>query len=127
VRANKFEGQANFVNPGLVLAGAGLDIEVTPKIKAVLNANYLRFHKMETLETLLFQPGLRKNIGVDWGVGALYRPLLNENILFLGGITGLLPGSGWKDIYSSNCEGVPECGAGSKKLWNAFLQVKLTY
>ena len=127
LRSNKFEGQANFVNPGLVLAGAGLDVEVTPKIKAVLNANYLRFHKMETLEALLFQPELRKTIGVDLGAGLLYRPMLNENILFLGGITGLLPGAGWDDIYTSQCPGVPECGASGKKLWNAFLQVKLTY
>ena len=126
IRSNKFEGQANFVNPGLVLAGAGMDIEVTPKLKAVLNANYLRFHKMETLEALLFQPDLRKTIGIDLGLGVLYRPLLNENVVVLGGITGLLPGAGWDDIYTSRCD-VPGCGAGSKKLWNAFLQLKLTY
>ena len=126
LRSNKFEGQANFVNPGLMLAGAGMDIEVTPKLKAILNANYLRFHKMETLEALLFQPELKNTIGIDLGLGVLYRPLLNENILFIGGLTGLLPGSGWKQIYSSQCN-VPDCGADSKKLWNAFLQLKLTY
>jgi hypothetical protein len=127
LRSNKFEGQANFVNPGLVLAGVGLDAELTPKLKAILNANYLRFHKMETLEALLFQPGLHKSIGIDLGAGFLYRPLLNENIVVLGGVTGLLPGAGWDDIYTSRCDGVPACGAGSKKLWNAFLQLKLTY
>jgi hypothetical protein len=125
-RSNKFEGQASFVNPGLLLAGAGVDVEVTPKIKAIFNANYLRFHKTETLEALLFQPDIGNDIGFDLGAGFLYRPLLNENILFLGGLTGLVPGGGWKDIFRSQC-GAPDCGADSKKLWNAFLQVRLTY
>jgi len=126
LRSNKFEGQANFVNPGLMLAGVGMDLEVTPKLKTILNANYLRFDKMEPLEALLFQPGLDKSIGIDLGLGVLYRPLLNENILIIGGLTGLLPGSGWNQIYSSQCN-VPDCGAGNKKLWNAFVQLKLTY
>ncbi len=126
LRSNKFEGQASFVNPGLVLGGLGLDLELTPKLKAVVNANYLRFHRTGSLELLLFQPGLRKSIGLDLGVGTLYRPLLNENVVITAGATGLLPGSGFDDIYSSIC-GVPGCGAESKKLWNAFVQVKLTY
>lgn len=126
LRSNKFEGQASFVNPGVLLGGVGVDLELTPKWKAVLNANYLRFHKTGSLELLLFQPGLRRSIGIDLGAGALYRPLLNENVVITAGATGLLPGSGFDDIYSSLC-GVPGCGAGSKKLWNAFVQVKLTY
>jgi len=126
LRSNKFEGQASFVNPGLLLGGLGLDLEVTPKIKAVLNANYLRFHRTGSLEYLLFQPGIRKPIGFDLGAGALYRPLLNENVVITAGVTGLLPAGGFDDIYSSVC-GVPGCGADSKKLWNVFLNVKLTY
>jgi hypothetical protein len=125
-RSNKFEGQGSFVNPGLNLVGAGIDLELTPKLKGIINANYLRFDKTETLEALLFQPGIRKNIGLDAGAGLLFRPLLNENILIFGGVTGLFPGSGWNDIYQSKC-GTPDCGAEPKKLWNTFLQVKLTY
>ncbi len=55
---NKFEGQASFVNPGLLLGGLGVDLELTPKLKAVVNANYLRFHRTGSLELLLFQPGI---------------------------------------------------------------------
>src|SRR6185436_15579049 len=40
LRANKFEGQANYVNPGLMLANLSMDVEVTPKLRTVLNANY---------------------------------------------------------------------------------------
>jgi hypothetical protein len=126
LRSNKFEGQANFVNPGLLLGGVGIDAELTPKLKAVLVANYLRFHKVEPLELLLFQPGIRTTIGVDLGTGFLYRPLLSENVVITGGLTGLLPGGAFEDIYSSACD-VPGCGAGKQKLWNAFLNLKLVY
>ena len=126
LRSNKFEGQASFVNPGILVLNAAADLELTPKLKAILNANYLRFHRTGSLELLLFQPGIRKDIGFDLGGGLLYRPLLNENVVITAGVTGLLPGKGFDDIYSSIC-GVPGCGAGSKSLFNAFVQVKLTY
>jgi hypothetical protein len=126
LRSNKFEGQASYVNPGVLLLNAGLDAELTPKLKAVLNANYLRFHRTGALELLLFQPGIRKTIGVDLGLGFLYRPALNENVVIVAGFSGLLPGSGFDDIYSSSC-GVPGCGAGSRKLYNGFVTLKLTY
>ena len=114
------------MNPGLLLVGLGLDLELTPKLKAVFNANYLRFHKTGSLEYLLFQPGIRKEIGFDLGAGFLYRPLLNENVVITAGVTGLLSGKGFDDIYSSAC-GVPGCGADPKSLMNVFLSVKLTY
>ncbi len=127
LRSNKFEGQANFVNPGLLLLGAGVDLDLTPKLKGVLNANYLRFDKTETLKALLFQSVIEKPIGIDWGAGVLYRPLLNENVVITAGITGLLPGKGFDEIYTSSICGVAGCGAGSRKLFSGFVQVKLTY
>jgi hypothetical protein len=126
LRSNKFEGQGSYVNPGVLLLGFAVDLEVTPKIKAVLNANYLRFHKTGSLEYLLFQPGIHKEIGFDLGAGFLYRPLLNENIVFVGGVTGLVSGKGFDDIFSSACN-APGCGAEPKNLMNIFLNLKLTY
>jgi hypothetical protein len=126
LRSNKFEGQANFVNPGLMLLNASLDAELTPKLKGVLNVNYLRFHKTGALDLLLFQPDIRKSIGIDVGAGFLYRPALNENIVFTVGATGLLPGGGFEDVYSSACD-VPGCGADKQKLYNVFANLKLTY
>jgi hypothetical protein len=126
LRSNKFEGQANFVNPGIMLAGVGLDADLTPKLRGILSANYLRFHKTGALDLLLFQPGIRKSIGVDLGAGFLFRPLLNENVVITAGVTGLLPGAAFEDIFTSTCAtGV--CGSGNKKLWNAFAVIKLTY
>jgi hypothetical protein len=127
LRSSKFEGQANFVNPGLQLAGVGVDAELTPKLRAILNANYLRFDNTASLETLLFQPGIQKDIGIDYGVGVLYRPLLSENIVVTAGFTGLIPGSGFKTIYRSEPCGVPGCGFSSQKLYNAFVLLRLQY
>jgi hypothetical protein len=126
LRSAKFEGQGSFVNPGLMLVGLSADLQLTPKLKAVLNANYLRFDKTGSLDLLLFQPNIRKNIGLDLGGGFLYRPLLNENVVITAGVTGLLPGGGFDDIYSSVC-GAPGCGAESRSLMNVFVNLKLTY
>jgi hypothetical protein len=127
LRSNKFEGQANFVNPGILLVHAGIDAELTPKLKAVLTGSYLRFHKTGALQLLLFQPNIRKPIGIDLGLGFLYRPLLNENIVISAGISGFLPGSGFDDIFTSPCSAASGCGADSKKLYNGFVLLKFTY
>jgi hypothetical protein len=126
LRSSKFEGQANHVNPGLVLAGVGADIDLTPKVRAILNANFLQFHRTGAMELLLFQPEIRKSIGIDLGGGFLWRPLLNENIVVAGGVTALLPGSGFEDLFSSSCS-TAGCGAESRTLGNAFVQLRLTY
>lgn len=128
LRSSKIQGQANFVNPGLTLLNAGIDADVTPKLRAFINYNYLRFNRTESLEKLLFQPAIRHEIGHDLGIGFIYRPLLNENVILAGGLNGLKPGNGFSDIYSSNCNGTPlGCGAGRPPLWSAFLVLKLMY
>jgi hypothetical protein len=126
LRSSKTEGQANFVNPGLFLYNVGFDADLTPKLKGIFNVNYLRFHHTEPLELLLFQNGIGKEIGLDAGVGFLYRPLLNENAIVAVGFSTLIPGNGLKDIFSSNCSG-QFCGADSKVLFSGFVRVKFTY
>ena len=97
LRSNKEEGQANFVNPGLYLFNLGADFNVTPKLRAFVNGNYLRFDRTEPLEILLFQHGIRHSIGTDLGTGVEYRPPLSENIVLTGGISSLVPGRGFGD------------------------------
>jgi hypothetical protein len=101
LRSSKEEGQANFVNPGIFLANAGTDFDITPKLKGFVNFNYLRFMRTESLEDILFQYPIRHPIGEDFGVGLEYRPPLSENIVLMGGASALQPGQGFKDIYSS--------------------------
>jgi len=99
LRSSKEEGQPNFVNPGIHVVNAGVDLELTPKLKALLNANYLRFDKTGTLELLLFQSPIHREIGWDLSAGIRYRPFLNENVVLLVGYSSFLPGKGFRDIF----------------------------
>ncbi|MGH9848070.1 MAG: hypothetical protein ACREEM_56015, partial [Blastocatellia bacterium] len=118
----------SFVNPGLALYNAGVDVDLTPRLRGFLNYNYLRFNRTESLELGLFQNGIRHEIGHDLGVGFIYRPLLNENIVFTAGASGLRPGTGFTDIYTSNCDGTPVgCGARRPTLWSVFAKLKFQY
>jgi hypothetical protein len=126
LRSNKFEGQTNFVNPGIFIYNAGLEAELTPKLRGFANLNYLHFHHTEPLEGILFQPDINRSIGFDYGLGVLYRPFLNENWIIQGGFASLIPGAGFNDIYTSNCSG-QGCGKSSKVLFSSFVRVKFTY
>ena len=93
LRSSKEEGQPNFVNPGLRLAGIGLDLEVTPQLKATVTLNHLAFDATETLELVLFQDGIDREIGWDLSAGVRWRPFLNENAVLLAGVAALFPGA----------------------------------
>lgn len=101
LRANKDEGQASYVNPGIMLVNAGADFDVTTKMRAFVNVNAMRFHHTAPLEYLLFQSKIANSIGVDYGGGVTYRPPLSENITITGGLTALTPGTGLRQIYTS--------------------------
>ena len=100
LRSSKNEGQANFENPGLFLANAGTDFDLTPTLRGFVNVNYLRFERTETLEQILFQSPIHHGIGVDSSFGVRYRPPLTENISITAGAAALVPGQGLKDIYT---------------------------
>jgi len=138
LRSSKIEGQANFVNPGIFIYNAGVDVEVTQRLKAVFNVNYLRFHRTESLEYVLFQPRIRHEIGWDYSVGVAYRPLLINNITMTFGAATLKPGRGFRDIYTDAARDCPPnlgefCTPDntninpSKPLFNLFAQVKFVF
>jgi hypothetical protein len=134
LRSEKTEGQASFVNPGIMIFNAGVDAELTQTVKTVFNFNYLRFHRTETLEYVLFEPLVRKEIGYDLSLGVVYRPLLINNLTFTFGGNILIPGKGFKDIYTDrerNCP-IPNFCTGdvpnpSKPQYTLFSQVKLIF
>ncbi|MEK6299929.1 MAG: cytochrome c3 family protein [Acidobacteriota bacterium] len=126
LRSSKPEGQSNFVNPGIFVYNLGAEAELMPKLRTIFNLNYSHFHHTEPLSELLFQPDIRKPIGLDYGIGALWRPFLSENWIVAGGFSSLVPGTGFRDIYSSNCGGL-SCGAKSKVLYSAFVKLKFVY
>jgi hypothetical protein len=138
LRSSKIEGQANFVNPGIFIYNAGVDVEVTQRLKAVFNVNYLRFHRTESLEYILFQPHIRHEIGWDLSLGVAYRPLLINNVTLTFGAATLKPGRGFRDIYTNAASDCPAnliefCTPDdvninpSKPLFNLFAQMKFVF
>lgn len=115
MRSSKEEGQANFVNPGIFLANAGADFDITPKLKGFANVNYLRFERTEPLEYVLLQSNIHHSIGTDAGIGLEYRPPLTENLVLTAGLSALQPGQGFKDIYTS------------RTLFSLFTALKFTF
>lgn len=134
LRSSKTEGQANFVNPGLMLFNVGVDAEVTQTVKAIFNANYLRFDRTEPLEYVLFQPRVRHEIGTDLSLGLVYRPFLVNNMTFTFGGNIFLAGKGFRDVYtdrSRNCPipsfCTPDVPNPSKPQYTLFSQMKLIF
>jgi hypothetical protein len=101
LRTSKTEGQANFVNPGLFLYNAGVDADITPKLRGFINLNLLRFAHTDPLELLLFQSNIHAGIGADTGIGFVYRPPLSENMVITSGIDALVPFQGLRDISTN--------------------------
>lgn len=120
LRSSKFQGQSNFVNPGLFLFNVGLDADVTPKFRVVTNANVLYFDETSTVEQFIFQGQVDQHIGYDLSMGIEYRPLLNNNVIVVGGIAALIPGQGFEDLYNPLAGNVDA-------LHSVFTEIILTY
>jgi hypothetical protein len=114
--SSKDEGQANFVNPGLQLFNIGYDAELTQNLKAVLNFSYLRFDNTDSLEVLLQQNGIDRQLGLDYSLGMIYRPWLSQQVVLTGGIAGFSPLQGFQDIYVSK-----------ETLYSGFLGITVRY
>lgn len=120
LRSSKFQGQENFVNPGLYLGNFGIDAELTPKLRLVNNANVMWFDSVNTLQQFLYQDHINHFIGVDLSSGLEYRPLLNNNVIIKAGLAALLPGQGFQDLFAS-------FDHGARVLFAGFVEATLTY
>ncbi|GIW92766.1 MAG: hypothetical protein KatS3mg110_0807 [Pirellulaceae bacterium] len=120
LRSSKFQGQTNFVNPGLHLFNLGMDADLTPKLKLIHNTNFLWFDQTEVLEQFVFQGDIRSFIGTDVSFGVEYRPLLNNNVILVGGVSGLFAGAGFQDLFR-------ELEAPARDLFAGFVNCILEY
>lgn len=120
LRSSKIQGQANFVNPGLFLFNLGADFDITPKLRSINNMNLLWFNQTEPLEVFVYQGQIDNYIGTDLSSGLEYRPLLNNNIIFVAGLALFIPGNGFQDIYDRLNNQV-------NPLWQGFLELTLTF
>ena len=116
LRSSKIQGQANFVNPGLLLYNVGMDLELTPKLRMINNCNFLMFDKTAVLEQFLFDGDIHREIGLDLSSGFEYRPFLSNNMIYKFGVAGLLPGRGFKEIYDRLGRAAPPMGLGFVEL-----------
>jgi hypothetical protein len=116
LRSSKIEGQSNFVNPGLWLFNLGVDFDLTPKLKMINNVNFLWFNHTQVLEQFTFDGNIHHFIGVDPSMGFEYRPLLNNNIITRFGLSALLPGEGFRDLYDKYNKDVDPLVAGFVEL-----------
>jgi len=131
-RTSKSEGQANFVNPGAIIVGYGLDADVTPKLRGFMNVNYIWTVDTAVTEQVLFTNHASNDLGLDCSLGFQWRPLLTENIIFTAGAGFFVPGQGYKDIYRANTRPVfgypsPPAGHVDPFLYSAIVTLTLTY
>ncbi len=130
LRSSKIQGQSNFVNPGLHLVNAGMDFDVTPKMKVITNANYMWFDTTRALEVFTFQDNIDPEIGLDLSLGVEYRPFLNQNVIITSGLAMLVPGKGFNDLFGTTNTGVAFGGDArirAKRLYSNFIQVILQF
>ncbi len=120
LRSSKFQGQTNFVNPGLHLINVGMDGDITPRLKLIGNVNFLWFEQTEVLKQFVFANSIHNYIGTDASLGIEYRPLHNNNILLISGLSGLVPGRGFKNLFD------PLVGK-TDNLFAGFIEAVVTY
>ncbi len=125
LRSSIDEGQSNFVNPGLFLAGIGSDLDLTPELRFSTNFNYLAFAETAPLQLLRQQGTVRNEIGYDISAAFIYRPMFTNNVVFRLSGAVLLPGDGLKDLYNTN--GSSSLFSGGRFLYSVLANLILTY
>ncbi len=117
LRSSKEQGQSNFVNPGLILIGAGADFDVKPELRLTANVSYLRFDETAVLGALRNERNPDREIGTDFSVGAQWRPFYNQNVIINTSFSMLKLGQGLKDLYGDRKE----------PFYSGFINAILTY
>jgi hypothetical protein len=100
------------VNPGLWLINGGVDFDLTPRLRSINNANVLFFDKTNALETFIYQKVTNRFIGVDLSSGMEWRPRLNNNTIVMGGLSALIGGGGFRQLYNKKDSKVPTLFSG---------------
>lgn len=101
LRSSKEQGQSNFNNPGLILAGAGADLDVSPEVRLSLNANHLWFENTATMQALRNEGSIPKAIGWDLSAAAVWRPKATQNIVGRLSAAALVSGDGFRDLFDN--------------------------
>jgi hypothetical protein len=99
LRSSKEEGQSNFTNPGVILAGVGVDMDVMPTLRVSLNANSVWFEDPAVLQVLRNQGPIDEHIGYDVSASVIYRPMMSQNVVVRASYATLIPGDGFDALF----------------------------
>jgi hypothetical protein len=99
LRSSKDEGQSNFTNPGVILAGIGADMDLLPQLRLSLNFNDIAFADTRVLEVARNQANISRQVGFDLSASLTWRPLMSQNIVVRGSYARLIAGSGFKALF----------------------------
>jgi hypothetical protein len=99
LRSSSNDRQSNFNNPGTMLLGFGVDMDLTPQLRTSLNLNSVHFADTRILEITRKQSGLDSHIGYDASLSLIWRPLATQNIVLRAAYGALLPGGSYKSLF----------------------------
>ena len=102
LRSSKEHGQSNFVNPGLVLFGGGVDLDLLPSLRLSLNANGLAFADTAVVEAARSQANIDDKIGVDLSASLVWRPFMSQNVVARLSYATLRPGDGFQQMFGTD-------------------------
>lgn len=118
LRTSREHGQSNFTNPGLHLLGFGADLDISPQLRLIGNANYLEFDNLSSLVNLRNQRMSSVRIGWDVSMAVQYRPKFSQNIVINASYATLLPDQGLRELYGN---------AVDANQYSALLNIVLTF
>jgi hypothetical protein len=105
LRSSKEEGQSNFTNPGVRLAGLGVDMDIMPTLRVSLNANALWFDDTAVLQVARNQGPIDEFIGYDVSASLTYRPMMSQNIVVRASYATLIPEDGFDALFMDDDAG----------------------
>jgi hypothetical protein len=105
LRSSQDEGQSNFANPGIGLAGLGVDLDLLTQMRVSLNANSLFFIDPEIVAVARNQAFDQRYIGQDVDVSFIIRPLATQNIVLRASYAQLFTGGASETLFPTKNPG----------------------
>lgn len=99
LRSSKGEGQSNFDNPGVMLAGLGADLDLLPTLRVAVNLNSIYFANTAVLAALRNQAIDGKHVGEDASISLTCRPLMSQNIVLRAAYARLFAGGAFDELF----------------------------
>lgn len=114
LRSSTQSGVPNFKNPGIRLVGLGADLDLAPQLRVSLDTNHIWLDQPQTVEAVLGS-AVPRDIGQEFAVDVIYRPLDSQNIILRLSGAELLSAPGAQQL------------TGGKMPFSTFADVILTF